>query len=145
MTAKQLHIALAIFTPPLAVVMIPEALGFPLAVNLFLTMVYPPLGIIHALYLIQQQNHLPKAAPAKKYEIVLYTPPAERKETATDDKPVAKPIPPPVVGDDKPVTPPAQPLPIPGLETPSQPIPTTKPIPLLVDGKTTPAPLPTPE
>ncbi len=47
-----LDIVLGVLMPPVGVAFLPNAIGVPLIENLLLTLVSPPLGILHALFLI---------------------------------------------------------------------------------------------
>ena len=47
-----LHVIFGVLMPPVGVAIIPNAIGAPLIENLLLTLASPPLGILHALFLI---------------------------------------------------------------------------------------------
>ncbi len=78
-----LHITLGLFAPPFAVAMIPDAIGPPLITNLVLTLIYPPLGSLHALYLIIRSHF------STKYTIV----PSGNETAAGDDETEQQPQP----------------------------------------------------
>ncbi|MEM7342640.1 MAG: YqaE/Pmp3 family membrane protein [Chloroflexota bacterium] len=79
-----LQVVLGIMLPPLAVAAIPcGEKKLPLIVNLCLTLIYPPLAILHALYLIIQHH--------RSGSIVTVSPEAEEPLSSTDQTP--QPIP----------------------------------------------------
>jgi uncharacterized membrane protein YqaE (UPF0057 family) len=51
-----LHTVLGVLMPPVGVAFLPNAIGIPLIENLLLTLVSPPLGVLHALFLIIQYH-----------------------------------------------------------------------------------------